>query len=92
MIDVGGLTMAKDKKEKDDGWRLIEPDCGFRAREGQLVLVEGSQYKKYGSYWELLDDVIHRTFDISVNSPEEYEVLDMDERKKLDAVHAAWFP
>ncbi len=82
--------MTKDGKDEDDGWREFKPKEFISGKEGQLVLVDGAHFKRFGSYWELLDDVIHRTFDICVNSPEEYEALELAEREKLDAVHNAW--
>jgi len=57
-----------------------------------IVLIDTYREYRFKDYWSLLDHVMHQTLDITTNSPEEYDVLDAEERKKLDAVHAAWFP
>jgi len=84
--------MAKRKSDKDD-WPPVRPGITSDiVRTPGLTVVENGRYRHFKSYWELLDWLVHRSFDISVNSPEEYDVLGLDERKKLDGVFDAWFP
>lgn len=58
--------------------------------EDKLILIEGDQATEMESYVDLLDHVIKQTFEIAVNSPEEYEDLDMETRAKLDTIHRIW--
>ena len=58
--------------------------------EGRLVVIEGKMRTRMESYWELLDYAIKQTYEICVNSPEEYDDLTEEEREKLDKVHDLW--
>lgn len=58
--------------------------------DGQLTVIEGDEQIEMDSYLELLDWTIQRTYEIAVNSPEEYENLSEEDRAKLDRVHEIW--
>jgi len=80
------------KKVKDE-WKPVRPGVtSDLVRVPGLVVVENGQYRHFKSYLEMMDWMIEQTFEIAVNSPEEYDALDAKERRKLDAVHDAWFP
>ena len=56
----------------------------------ELYVTEGDTKKVFMSYLELLEWAVGRTYEISVNSPEEYDALTEDERERLDQTHAIW--
>ena len=67
----------------EDKWRDFDVD-------GELAVIEGDERKDMDSYLEMLDWVIRRTYEISVNSPEEYDELNIKDKAKLDDVHRIW--
>ena len=58
--------------------------------DGGLILIEGDVSSEMGSYLELLDYAIRQTYEICVNSPEEYDDLTDEQKAKLDKVHEIW--
>ena len=76
----------------DDELDLYRDDSkeGGKVEEPKLALVEGDTVTEFESYTELLNHVITQTYEISVNSPEEYDLLDEKDRSRLEAVHNAW--
>ena len=57
---------------------------------GRLIVLEGDTSNEMGSYLELLDYAIRQTYEICVNSPEEYDDLTDEQKAKLDKVHEIW--
>ena len=56
----------------------------------RLAVLEGDTEREFDSYLELLDWAVRRTYEICVNSPEEYDDLTEEERDVLDKIHELW--
>jgi dsDNA-specific endonuclease/ATPase MutS2 len=63
---------------------------GVEVHGTKIVVVERAERRFFNNYMELLEWAVRQTYEITVNSPEEYDALTMAEREKLDATHEIW--